>query len=81
MTGFLIRGARVAGGAPTDLLIRDGVIESVGDRLSAPGAEVITCGTVSANVTVKIDSSSSWVSTCCSPGGGDGAGEGAVLNV
>ena len=35
MTDYLIRGARVLGGEPTDLLLRDGVFEEVGTGLSA----------------------------------------------
>ncbi len=38
---FLIKSASVAGGPPADLLIRDGVVASVGRRLSAAGATVI----------------------------------------
>jgi dihydroorotase len=39
---LLIRGARVLGGEPTDLLVADGVITAVGPRLDAPaGSE--TC--------------------------------------
>ncbi|MGY1672335.1 dihydroorotase [Geodermatophilus sp. SYSU D00710] len=37
----LIKGARVLGGDPADLLLRDGRIAAVGDRLSAPGATVV----------------------------------------
>lgn len=40
-TTYLIRGARVLGGEPADLLIRDGVIAEVGSRLSAAGAGVV----------------------------------------
>ncbi|MFC3998702.1 dihydroorotase [Nocardiopsis sediminis] len=39
-TSHLIRGARVAGGDPADILIRDGVIAAVGTGLDAPDAEV-----------------------------------------
>ncbi|HEX6468034.1 MAG TPA: dihydroorotase [Streptosporangiaceae bacterium] len=42
MTCHLIRGAKIAGGAPADLLLRDGVIAEVGPGLAAPGgAEVV----------------------------------------
>jgi dihydroorotase len=41
MTGYLIRGARVLGGAPADLWLRDGLITEVGTGVSAVGAEVI----------------------------------------
>ena len=48
---------------------------------SAPGAEMITCGTVSANVTLKIDATSSSVITCCEPGEGEGCDWATVLKV
>jgi dihydroorotase len=38
---YLIRGARVLGGEPADLLVRDGVVVEVGTRLSAAGAEIV----------------------------------------
>jgi dihydroorotase len=38
---FLLRGARPLGGAPCDLLLRDGVIAQIGHRLDAPGARVV----------------------------------------
>ncbi|MEP6696003.1 MAG: dihydroorotase [Pseudonocardiales bacterium] len=38
---FLIRGARVEGGEPTDLLIREGVVAEVGRGLDVTGAEVV----------------------------------------
>jgi dihydroorotase len=38
---YLIKGARVLGGAPTDLLLRDGVIAEVGAGLSVQGAETV----------------------------------------
>jgi dihydroorotase len=38
---YVIKGARVLGGAPADLLLRDGVIAETGAGLSAPDAEVI----------------------------------------
>ncbi len=38
---FLIKGARILGGAPGDILIRDGVIAGVGDGLAAAGATVV----------------------------------------
>ncbi|HEY9525360.1 MAG TPA: amidohydrolase family protein, partial [Thermopolyspora sp.] len=39
VTGYVIKGARVLGGAPADLLIRDGVITEIGTGLS--GGEVV----------------------------------------
>jgi dihydroorotase len=41
MTSYLIKGARVLGGDPADLLISDGRIAAVGEELSATGAEVL----------------------------------------
>jgi dihydroorotase len=41
VTAYLIKGARVVGGKPTDLLIRDGVVADVGRKLTASGAERI----------------------------------------
>jgi dihydroorotase len=41
VTVYLIKGAAILGGPPADLLIRDGVVASVGQRLSAAGATVI----------------------------------------
>ena len=43
MTGFLIKGVRVLGGEPTDLLLRDGVIAAAGkvSSAAAEGAEVL----------------------------------------
>lgn len=38
---ILIRNARVLGGEPTDLLLRDGVIAEIGPGLTAEGAEVV----------------------------------------
>jgi dihydroorotase len=38
---LLVHGARVLGGEPTDLLLRDAVVADVGPRLDAPGALVI----------------------------------------
>ncbi|HZJ07670.1 MAG TPA: dihydroorotase [Nocardioidaceae bacterium] len=40
-TSYLVRNARVLGGAPTDLLLRDGVVAAVGSDLAADGAEVV----------------------------------------
>ncbi|MFT3871633.1 MAG: dihydroorotase [Nocardioides sp.] len=40
-TIYLIRGASILGGEPTDLLLRDGVIAEIGAGLSAEGAEVV----------------------------------------
>ncbi|WP_422774465.1 dihydroorotase [Plantactinospora sp. WMMC1484] len=39
--GYLIRGARVVGAEPTDLLISDGVVVETGRRLDARGARVV----------------------------------------
>ncbi|GAA1818895.1 dihydroorotase [Planosporangium flavigriseum] len=41
MTTYLIKGARILGGEPTDLLIRDGVVAEMGSGLSAAGARVV----------------------------------------
>lgn len=41
VTDILIKGARVLGGEPADLLLRDGRIAEVGAGLSADGAEVV----------------------------------------
>jgi dihydroorotase len=43
VTGFLIKGVRVLGGEPTDLLVRDGVIAATGkvSPTTAKGAEVL----------------------------------------
>jgi len=42
VTTYLIRGARIVDGDPTDLIIRDGVIAETGPNLTGgPGAEVI----------------------------------------
>ena len=41
MSTFLIKGASIVDGAPTDLLIRDGVVAALGPDADAPGAEVI----------------------------------------
>ncbi|MEU7825654.1 dihydroorotase [Catellatospora sp. NPDC049133] len=41
MPDILIRNARVLGGEPTDLVLRDGVIAEIGQGLSADGAEVV----------------------------------------
>lgn len=41
VTDILIRNARVLGGDPVDLLLRDGVIAEVGAGLVADGAEVV----------------------------------------
>jgi dihydroorotase len=38
---YLIKGVSVLGAAPTDLLIRDGVVAEMGNRLSVAGAHVI----------------------------------------
>ena len=41
MTSYLIKGASILDGAPTDLLLRDNVVVAVGDGLDAEGAEVV----------------------------------------
>lgn len=41
MSKILIRGAKVLGGEPQDVLIDGAVIEAVGTGLSAEGAEVV----------------------------------------
>jgi dihydroorotase len=41
VSGYLIRGARLLGGEPADLLIRDRVVAGIGAGLSAPGAELV----------------------------------------
>ena len=41
MTSYLIKGASILDGAPTDLLLRDSVVVAVGDGLDAEGAEVV----------------------------------------
>ncbi|WP_432479143.1 dihydroorotase [Nocardioides sp. GXQ0305] len=41
MTTYLIRGAAVLGGEPTDLLLRDGIVAEMGSGLDADGAEVV----------------------------------------
>ncbi len=41
MSAYLIRGVSILGGAPTDLLLRDGLVAALGDGLAADGAEVI----------------------------------------
>ncbi|MGY1742845.1 MULTISPECIES: dihydroorotase [unclassified Blastococcus] len=41
---YLIKGARVLGGDPADLLVKDGRIAAVGERLTATGAEVLDAG-------------------------------------
>ncbi len=38
---ILVEGADLVGAGPTDLLLRDGVVERVGKKLSAPGATVV----------------------------------------
>ncbi|MCU0265385.1 MAG: dihydroorotase [Actinomycetia bacterium] len=41
MSTWIVRGARLLGAEPTDLLLRDGVVAEVGAGLSAAGAEVL----------------------------------------
>jgi len=40
-TRFLLTGARILGGDPTDILIADGLVQAVGTGLDAAGAETI----------------------------------------
>jgi dihydroorotase len=41
VTTYVIKGASIVGGAPTDLLVRDGVVAAVGREAAAPQAEVV----------------------------------------
>jgi dihydroorotase len=41
VTEYLIKGGSIVGAAPTDLLVRDGVVAAVGRDAAAAGAEVI----------------------------------------
>ena len=41
MTAYLVKGARLLGGDPTDLLLSDGVVAGVGTGLAADGAQVV----------------------------------------
>jgi dihydroorotase len=41
VTMYVIKGASVLGAAPTDLLIRDGIVAAVGRDAADPGAEVV----------------------------------------
>jgi dihydroorotase len=41
VSAYLIQGASILGGEPTDLLIRDGVIAEIGSGLSTEGVEVV----------------------------------------
>jgi dihydroorotase len=41
---FLIKGARIVGGAPADILLRDGVVAEIGVGLTAPEATVVEAG-------------------------------------
>ena len=38
---YLLRGVRILGAEPTDLLLRDGLVAETGTGLSADGAETI----------------------------------------
>ncbi|MGH8838721.1 MAG: dihydroorotase [Jiangellaceae bacterium] len=38
---WVVRGARLLGGAPTDLLLRDGRVQEIGTGLDAAGAQVV----------------------------------------
>ncbi len=41
---WLIKGARVAGGGPADILLRDGVIAAIGPDAAAAGAQALPAG-------------------------------------
>ena len=41
MSAFLVKGARLVGGDPVDLLLDDGVVAEVGPGLSRAGAEIV----------------------------------------
>ncbi|MEY9835495.1 dihydroorotase [Streptacidiphilus sp. EB103A] len=41
MTSYLIKNARILGGEPQDLLLKDGVIAAIGTRLAEDGATVV----------------------------------------
>ncbi|MEV0398966.1 dihydroorotase [Actinoallomurus sp. NPDC050550] len=41
---FLIKGARILGGAPADILLRDGLVAEIGAGLTAPEATVVEAG-------------------------------------
>src|SRR5260370_29858175 len=83
------RGATLATSPVSDPVVAVNVCALVQDSFqiavlrssvkSAPGADVIWCGTVSANVMTKIDAISSLEMICCCPGDGDGSGVGDVL--
>ena len=46
----------------------------------APGADVMTCGTVREKVITNIEATSESEMTCCVPGEGDAIGWGTVVN-
>ncbi|MFC4907818.1 dihydroorotase [Actinomadura gamaensis] len=48
MTAYLIKNARVLGGEPADLLLRDGVIAEIGTGLDAADAQVVDAQVVDA---------------------------------
>ncbi|MGI5168736.1 dihydroorotase [Spirillospora sp. CA-253888] len=41
MSTYVIKNARILGGAPADILVRDGEIAEIGPDLAAPGAQVV----------------------------------------
>jgi len=41
MATYLIKGARIVGGEPADVLVRDGAVAEIGRGLAAAGAEVV----------------------------------------
>ncbi len=41
MSTYVVKGVRPLGGAPTDLLLRDGLIAAIGRSARSAGAEVV----------------------------------------
>lgn len=44
MSGWLVRGARVLGGPPRDVTVRDGMVTDIGERLDATGFDELDAG-------------------------------------
>ena len=44
MTTYIIKGARILGGAPADILVREGAIAEVGAGLAEAGAQIVDAG-------------------------------------
>ncbi len=44
MSGWLLRGAGVLGGAPRDVAVRDGIVVELGERVDGTGLEVLDAG-------------------------------------